>query len=281
MKANNSAVLSNDDLVVYTSLERLLSITHTKNLTRLYNSINDSLKNGIYPTSYLLRVRDFMNNKISYVSEHIKELHEKLLSLTNVNKQLSSIVKAHKKNNTIYLFDSINGAIKSKRKEDIVDGKVLIEYDMRDGSTYNSIVETDKNNIINNIKKAFEIGEEVFDVDSDSINKLLRDTLFISQVYYQFSEYIRYIEFTLYNKDISMIKLYDNYLKILLKLKKMAENMINFINENKEDWKKKGIVVDDDSFLRNMYMSNEPYIFSKEEIQKSIYGDIFQRKLGI
>lgn len=281
MKANNSAVLSNDDLVVYTSLERLLSSTHAENLTRLYSSINDSLKNGIYPTSYLLRVRDFMNNKISYVSEHIKELHEKLLSLTNVNKQLSSIVKAHKKNNTIYLFDSINGAIKSKRKEDIVDEKILIEYDMRDGSTYNSIVETDKNNIINNIKKAFEIGEEVFDVDSDSINKLLRDTLFVSQVYYQFSEYIRYIEFTLYNKDISMIKLYDNYLKILLKLKKMAENMINFINENKEDWKKKGIVVDDDSFLRNMYMSNEPYIFSKEEIQKSIYGDIFQRKLGI
>ena len=281
MKANNSAVLSNDDLVVYTSLERLLSSTHAENLTRLYSSINDSLKNGIYPTSYLLRVRDFMNNKISYVSEHIKELHEKLLSLTNVNKQLSSIVKAHKKNNTIYLFDSINGAIKSKRKEDIVDEKVLIEYDMRDGSTYNSIVETDKNNIINNIKKAFEIGEEVFDVDSDSINKLLRDTLFVSQVYYQFSEYIRYIEFTLYNKDISMIKLYDNYLKILLKLKKMAENMINFINENKEDWKKKGIVVDDDSFLRDMYMSDEPYIFSKEEIQKSIYGDIFQRKLGI
>lgn len=281
MKANNSAVLSNDDLVVYTSLERLLSSTHTENLTRLYNSINDSLKNGIYPTSYLLRVRDFMNNKISYVSEHIKELHEKLLSLTNVNKQLSSIVKAHKKNNTIYLFDSINGAIKSKRKEDIVDEKVLIEYDMRDGSTYNSIVETDKNNIINNIKKAFEIGEEVFEVDSDSINKLLRDTLFVSQVYYQFSEYIRYIEFTLYNKDISIIKLYDNYLKILLKLKKMAENMINFINENKEDWKKKGIVVDDDSFLRDMYMSDEPYIFSKEEIQKSIYGDIFQRKLGI
>ena len=281
MKANNSAVLSNDDLVVYTSLERLLSSTHAENLTRLYSSINDSIKNGIYPTSYLLRVRDFMNNKISYVSEHIKELHEKLLSLTNVNKQLSSIVKAHKKNNTIYLFDSINGAIKSKRKEDIVDEKILIEYDMRDGSTYNSIVETDKNNIINNIKKAFEIGEEVFDVDSDSINKLLRDTLFVSQVYYQFSEYIRYIEFTLYNKDISMIKLYDNYLKILLKLKKMAENMINFINENKEDWKKKGIVVDDDSFLRNMYMSNEPYIFSKEEIQKSIYGDIFQRKLGI
>ena len=281
MKANNSAVLSNDDLVVYTSLERLLSSTHAENLTRLYSSINDSLKNGIYPTSYLLRVRDFMNNKISYVSEHIKELHEKLLSLTNVNKQLSSIVKAHKKNNTIYLFDSINGAIKSKRKEDIVDEKILIEYDMRDGSTYNSIVETDKNTIINNIKKAFEIGEEVFDVDSDSVNKLLRDTLFISQVYYQFSEYIRYIEFTLYNKDISMIKLYDNYLKILLKLKKMAENMINFINENKEDWKKKGIVVDDDSFLRNMYMSNEPYIFSKEEIQKSIYGDIFQRKLGI
>ena len=281
MKANNSAVLSNDDLVVYTSLERLLSSTHAENLTRLYSSINDSLKNGIYPTSYLLRVRDFMNNKISYVSEHIKELHEKLLSLTNVNKQLSSIVKAHKKNNTIYLFDSINGAIKSKRKEDIVDEKVLIEYDMRDGSTYNSIVETDKNNIINNIKKAFEIGEEVFDVDSDSINKLLRDTLFVSQVYYQFSEYIRYIEFTLYNKDISMIKLYDNYLKILLKLKKMAENMINFINENKEDWKKKGIAVDDDSFLRDMYMSDEPYIFSKEEIQKSIYGDIFQRKLGI
>ena len=281
MKANNSAVLSNDDLVVYTSLERLLSSTHAENLTRLYSSINDSLKNGIYPTSYLLRVRDFMNNKISYVSEHIKELHEKLLSLTNVNKQLSSIVKAHKKNNTIYLFDSINGAIKSKRKEDIVDEKILIEYDMRDGSTYNSIVETDKNNIINNIKKAFEIGEEVFDVDSDSINKLLRDTLFVSQVYYQFSEYIRYIEFTLYNKDISMIKLYDNYLKILLKLKKMAENMINFINENKEDWKKKGIVVDDDSFLRDMYMSDEPYIFSKKEIQKSIYGDIFQRKLGI
>ena len=281
MKANNSAVLSNDDLVVYTSLERLLSSTHAENLTRLYSSINDSLKNGIYPTSYLLRVRDFMNNKISYVSEHIKELHEKLLSLTNVNKQLSSIVKAHKKNNTIYLFDCINGAIKSKRKEDIVDEKILIEYDMRDGSTYNSIVETDKNNIINNIKKAFEIGEEVFDVDSDSINKLLRDTLFVSQVYYQFSEYIRYIEFTLYNKDISMIKLYDNYLKILLKLKKMAENMINFINENKEDWKKKGIVVDDDSFLRDMYMSDEPYIFSKKEIQKSIYGDIFQRKLGI
>ena len=281
MKANNSAVLSNDDLVVYTSLERLLSSTHAENLTRLYSSINDSLKNGIYPTSYLLRVRDFMNNKISYVSEHIKELHEKLLSLTNVNKQLSSIVKAHKKNNTIYLFDSINGAIKSKRKEDIVDEKILIEYDMRDGSTYNSIVETDKNNIINNIKKAFEIGEEVFDVDSDSINKLLRDTLFVSQVYYQFSEYIRYIEFTLYNKDISIIKLYDNYLKILLKLKKMAENMINFINENKEDWKKKGIVVDDDSFLRDMYMSDEPYIFSKKEIQKSIYGDIFQRKLGI
>ena len=281
MKANNSAVLSNDDLVVYTSLERLLSSTHAENLTRLYSSINDSLKNGIYPTSYLLRVRDFMNNKISYVSEHIKELHEKLLSLTNVNKQLSSIVKAHKKNNTIYLFDCINGAIKSKRKEDIVDEKILIEYDMRDGSTYNSIVETDKNNIINNIKKAFEIGEEVFDVDSDSINKLLRDTLFVSQVYYQFSEYIRYIEFTLYNKDISMIKLYDNYLKILLKLKKMAENMINFINENKEDWKKKGIVVDDDSFLRDMYMSDDPYIFSKKEIQKSIYGDIFQRKLGI
>ena len=281
MKANNSAVLSNDDLVVYTSLERLLSSTHTENLTRLYNSINDSLKNGIYPTSYLLRVRDFVNNKISYVSEHIKELHEKLLSLTNVNKQLSSIVKAHKKNSTIYLFDSINGAIKSKRKEDIVDEKVLIEYDMRDGSTYNSIVETDKNTIINNIKKAFEIGEEVFDVDSDSINKLLRDTLFVSQVYYQFSEYIRYIEFTLYNKDISIIRLYDNYLKILLKLKKMAENMINFINENKEDWKKKGIVVDDDSFLRDMYMSDEPYIFSKKEIQKSIYGDIFQRKLGI
>ena len=281
MKANNSAVLSNDDLVVYTSLERLLSSTHAENLTRLYSSINDSLKNGIYPTSYLLRVRDFMNNKISYVSEHIKELHEKLLSLTNVNKQLSSIVKAHKKNNTIYLFDSINGAIKSKRKEDIVDEKVLIEYDMRDGSTYNSIVETDKNIIINNIKKAFEIGEEVFDVDSDSINKLLRDTLFVSQVYYQFSEYIRYIEFTLYNKDISIIRLYDNYLKILLKLKKMAENMINFINENKEDWKKKGIVVDDDSFLRDMYMSDEPYIFSKKEIQKSIYGDIFQRKLGI
>lgn len=281
MKANNSAVLSNDDLVVYTSLERLLLSTHTENLTRLYNSINDSLKNGIYPTSYLLRVRDFMNNKISYVSEHIKELHEKLLSLTNVNKQLSSIVKAHKKNNTIYLFDSINGAIKSKRKEDIVDEKVLIEYDMRDGSTYNSIVETDKNIIISNIKKAFEIGEEVFNVDSDSINKLLRDTLFVSQIYYQFSEYIRYIEFTLYNKDIGIIKLYDNYLKILLKLKKMAENMINFINENKEDWKKKGIVVDDDSFLRDMYMSDEPYIFSKEEIQKSIYGDIFQRKLGI
>lgn len=281
MKANNSAVLSNDDLVVYTSLERLLSSTHTENLTRLYNSINDSLKNGIYPTSYLLRVRDFMNNKISYVSEHIKELHEKLLSLTNVNKQLSSIVKAHKKNNTIYLFDSINGAIKSKRKEDIVDEKVLIEYDMKDGSTYNSIVETDKNTIISNIKKAFEIGEEVFDVDSDSINKLLRDTLFVSQVYYQFSEYIRYIEFTLYNKDISIIKLYDNYLKILLKLKEMAENMINFINENKEDWKKKGIVVDDDSFLRDMYMSDGPCIFSKEEIQKSIYGDIFQRKLGI
>ena len=281
MKANNSAVLSNDDLVVYTSLERLLSSTHAENLTRLYSSINDSLKNGIYPTSYLLRVRDFMNNKISYVSEHIKELHEKLLSLTNVNKQLSSIVKAHKKNNTIYLFDCINGAIKSKRKEDIVDEKILIEYDMRDGSTYNSIVETDKNNIINNIKKAFEIGEEVFDVDSDSINKLLRDTLFVSQVYYQFSEYIRYIEFTLYNKDISIIKLYDNYLKILLKLKKIAENMINFINENKEDWKKKGIVVDDDSFLRDMYMSDEPYIFSKKEIQKSIYGDIFQRKLGI
>jgi len=281
MKANNSAVLSNDDLVVYTSLERLLLSTHTENLTRLYNSINDSLKNGIYPTSYLLRVRDFMNNKISYVSEHIKELHEKLLSLTNVNKQLSSIVKAHKKNNTIYLFDSINGAIKSKRKEDIVDEKVLIEYDMRDGSTYNSVVETDKNIIISNIKKAFEIGEEVFNVDSDSINKLLRDTLFVSQIYYQFSEYIRYIEFTLYNKDISIIKLYDNYLKILLKLKKMAENMINFINENKEDWKKKGIVVDDDSFLRDMYMSDEPYIFSKEEIQKSIYGDIFQRKLGI
>ncbi len=281
MKANNSAVLSNDDLVVYTSLERLLSSTHTENLTRLYNSINDSLKNGIYPTSYLLRVRDIMNNKISYVFEHIKELHEKLLSLTNVNKQLSSIVKAHKKNNTIYLFDSINGAIKSKRKEDIVDEKVLIEYDMRDGSTYNSIVETDKNTIINNIKKAFEIGEEVFNVDLDSINKLLRDTLFVSQVYYQFSEYIRYIEFTLYNKDISIIKLYDNYLKILLKLKKIAENMINFINENKEDWKKKGIVVDDDSFLRDMYMSDEPYIFSKEEIQKSIYGDIFQRKLGI
>ena len=42
MKANNSAVLSNDDLVVYTSLERLLSSTHTENLTRLYNSINDS-----------------------------------------------------------------------------------------------------------------------------------------------------------------------------------------------------------------------------------------------
>lgn len=281
MKANNSAVLSNDDLVVYTSLERLLSSTHTENLTRLYNSINDSLKNGIYPTSYLLRVRDIMNNKISYVFEHIKELHEKLLSLTNINKQLSSIVKAHKKNNTIYLFDSINGAIKSKRKEDIVDEKVLIEYDMRDGSTYNSIVETDKNTIINNIKKAFEIGEEVFNVDLDSINKLLRDTLFVSQVYYQFSEYIRYIEFTLYNKDISIIKLYDNYLKILLKLKKIAENMINFINENKEDWKKKGIVVDDDSFLRDMYMSDEPYIFSKEEIQKSIYGDIFQRKLGI
>ena len=281
MKANNSAVLSKDDLVVYTSLERLLSSTHTENLTRLYNSINDSLKNGIYPTSYLLRVRDFMNNKISYVSEHIKELQEKLLSLTNINKQLSSIVKAHKKNNTIYLFDSINGAIKSKRKEDIVDEKVLIEYDMRDGSTYNSIVETDKNTIINNIKKAFEIGEEVFNVDLDSINKLLRDTLFVSQVYYQFSEYIRYIEFTLYNKDISIIKLYDNYLKILLKLKKIAENMINFINENKEDWKKKGIVVDDDSFLRDMYMSDEPYIFSKEEIQKSIYGDIFQRKLGI
>lgn len=281
MKANNSAVLSNDDLVVYTSLERLLLSTHTENLTRLYNSINDSLKNGIYPTSYLLRVRDFMNNKISYVSEHIKELHEKLLSLTNVNKQLSSIVKAHKKNNTIYLFDSINGAIKSKRKEDIVDEKVLIEYDMRDGSTYNSVVETDKNIIISNIKKAFEIGEEVFNVDSDSINKLLRDTLFVSQIYYQFAEYIRYIEFTLYNKDISIIKLYDNYLKILLKLKKMAENMINFINENKEDWKKKGIVVDDDSFLRDMYMSDEPYIFSKEEIQKSIYGDIFQRKLGI
>lgn len=281
MKVNNSAVLSNDDLVVYTSLERLLLSTHTENLTRLYNSINDSLKNGIYPTSYLLRVRDFMNNKISYVSEHIKELHEKLLSLTNVNKQLSSIVKAHKKNNTIYLFDSINGAIKSKRKEDIVDEKVLIEYDMRDGSTYNSVVETDKNIIISNIKKAFEIGEEVFNVDSDSINKLLRDTLFVSQIYYQFSEYIRYIEFTLYNKDISIIKLYDNYLKILLKLKKMAENMINFINENKEDWKKKGIVVDDDSFLRDMYMSDEPYIFSKEEIQKSIYGDIFQRKLGI
>ena len=57
--------------------------------------------------------------------------------------------------------------------------------------------------------------------------------------------------------------------------------MIYFINENKEDWKKKGIVVDDDSFLRDMYMSDEPYIFSKEEIQKSIYGDIFQRKLGI
>ena len=281
MKANNSAVLSNDDLVVYTSLERLLSSTHAENLTRLYSSINDSLKNGIYPTSYLLRVRDFMNNKISYVSKHIRELHEKLLSLTNINKQLSSIVKAHKKNNTIYLFDSINGAIKSKRKEDIVDEKVLIEYDMRDGSTYNSIVETDKNIIINNIKKAFEIGEKVFDVDSDSINKLLRDTLFVSQVYYQFSEYIRYIEFTLYNKDISIIKLYDNYLKILLKLKKMAENMINFINENKEDWKKKGIVVDDDSFLRDMYMSDEPYIFSKKEIQKSIYGDIFQRKLGI
>jgi len=281
MKANNSAVLSNDDLVVYTSLERLLLSTHTENLTRLYNSINDSLKNGIYPTSYLLRVRDFMNNKISYVSEHIKELHEKLLSLTSVNKQLSSIVKAHKKNNTIYLFDSINGAIKSKRKEDIVDEKVLIEYDMRDGSTYNSVVETDKNIIISNIKKAFEIGEEVFNVDSDSINKLLRDTLFVSQIYYQFAEYIRYIEFTLYNKDISIIKLYDNYLKILLKLKKMAENMINFINENKEDWKKKGIVVDDDSFLRDMYMSDEPYIFSKEEIQKSIYGDIFQRKLGI
>ena len=281
MKANNSAVLSNDDLVVYTSLERLLSSTHAENLTRLYSSINDSLKNGIYPTSYLLRVRDFMNNKISYVSKHIRELHEKLLSLTNVNKQLSSIVKAHKKNNTIYLFDSINGAIKSKRKEDIVDEKVLIEYDMRDGSTYNSIVETDKNIIINNIKKAFEIGEEVFDVDSDSINKLLRNTLFVSQVYYQFSEYIRYIEFTLYNKDISIIKLYDNYLKILLKLKKMAENMINFINENKENWKKKGIVVDDDSFLRDMYMSDEPYIFSKKEIQKSIYGDIFQRKLGI
>ena len=281
MKANNSAVLSNDDLVVYTSLERLLLSTHTENLTRLYNSINDSLKNGIYPTSYLLRVRDFMNNKISYVSEHIKELHEKLLSLTNVNKQLSSIVKAHKKNNTIYLFDSINGAIKAKRKEDIVDEKVLIEYDMRDGSTYNSVVETDKNIIISNIKKAFEIGEEVFNVDSDSINKLLRDTLFVSQIYYQFAEYIRYIEFTLYNKDISIIKLYDNYLKILLKLKKMAENMINFINENKEDWKKKGIVVDDDSFLRDMYMSDEPYIFSKEEIQKSIYGDIFQRKLGI
>ena len=281
MKANNSAVLSKDDLVVYTSLERLLSSTHTENLTRLYNSINDSLKNGIYPTSYLLRVRDFMNNKISYVSEHIKELQEKLLSLTNINKQLSSIVKAHKKNNTIYLFDSINGAIKSKRKEDIVDEKILIEYDMRDGSTYNSIVETDKNTIINNIKKAFEIGEEVFNVDLDSINKLLRDTLFVSQVYYQFSEYIRYIEFTLYNKDISIIKLYDNYLKILLKLKKIAENMINFINENKEDWKKKGIVVDDDSFLRDMYMSDEPYIFSKEEIQKSIYGDIFQRKLGI
>ena len=281
MKANNSAVLSNDDLVVYTSLERLLLSTHTENLTRLYNSINDSLKNGIYPTSYLLRVRDFMNNKISYVSEHIKELHEKLLSLTSVNKQLSSIVKAHKKNNTIYLFDSINGAIKSKRKEDIVDEKVLIEYDMRDGSTYNSVVESDKNIIISNIKKAFEIGEEVFNVDSDSINKLLRDTLFVSQIYYQFAEYIRYIEFTLYNKDISIIKLYDNYLKILLKLKKMAENMINFINENKEDWKKKGIVVDDDSFLRDMYMSDEPYIFSKEEIQKSIYGDIFQRKLGI
>ncbi len=281
MKANNSAVLSTDDLVVYTSLERLLLSTHAENLTRLYNSINDSLKNGIYPTSYLLRVRDFMNNKISYVSEHIKELHEKLLSLTNVNKQLSSIIKAHKKNNTIYLFDSINGAIKSKRKEDIVDEKVLIEYDMRDGSTYNSIVETDKNIIISNIKKAFEIGEEVFNVDSDSINKLLRDTLFVSQIYYQFSEYIRYIEFTLYNKDIGIIKLYDNYLKILLKLKKMAENMINFINENKEDWKKKGIVVDDDSFLRDMYMSDEPYIFSKEEIQKSIYGDIFQRKLGI
>jgi len=281
MKTNNSAVLSNDDLVVYTSLERLLLSTHTENLTRLYNSINDSLKNGIYPTSYLLRVRDFMNNKISYVSEHIKELHEKLLSLTNVNKQLSSIVKAHKKNNTIYLFDSINGAIKAKRKEDIVDEKVLIEYDMRDGSTYNSVVESDKNIIISNIKKAFEIGEDVFNVDSDSINKLLRDTLFVSQIYYQFSEYIRYIEFTLYNKDISIIKLYDNYLKILLKLKKMAENMINFINENKEDWKKKGIVVDDDSFLRDMYMSDEPYIFSKEEIQKSIYGDIFQRKLGI
>lgn len=281
MKANNSAVLSTDDLVVYTSLERLLLSTHAENLTRLYNSINDSLKNGIYPTSYLLRVRDFMNNKISYVSEHIKELHEKLLSLTNVNKQLSSIIKAHKKNNTIYLFDSINGAIKSKRKEDIVDEKVLIEYDMRDGSTYNSIVETDKNIIISNIKKAFEIGEEFFNVDSDSINKLLRDTLFVSQIYYQFSEYIRYIEFTLYNKDIGIIKLYDNYLKILLKLKKMAENMINFINENKEDWKKKGIVVDDDSFLRDMYMSDEPYIFSKEEIQKSIYGDIFQRKLGI
>lgn len=281
MKANNSAVLSTDDLVVYTSLERLLLSTHAENLTRLYNSINDSLKNGIYPTSYLLRVRDFMNNNISYVSEHIKELHEKLLSLTNVNKQLSSIIKAHKKNNTIYLFDSINGAIKSKRKEDIVDEKVLIEYDMRDGSTYNSIVETDKNIIISNIKKAFEIGEEVFNVDSDSINKLLRDTLFVSQIYYQFSEYIRYIEFTLYNKDISIIKLYDNYLKILLKLKKMAENMINFINENKEDWKKKGIVVDDDSFLRDMYMSDEPYIFSKKEIQKSIYGDIFQRKLGI
>ena len=64
MKANNSAVLSNDDLVVYTSLERLLSSTHAENLTRLYSSINDSLKNGIYPTSYLLRVRDFMNNKI-------------------------------------------------------------------------------------------------------------------------------------------------------------------------------------------------------------------------
>ena len=275
MEQLNTAILSERDLETYMDLKELIDKGWNNDLfIKPYDSINSSLDMDIYPTIYLEEAREAMKRKKQITIDRIKQLKKQYDELLNLNSGLETIIEEEGKKNNIRLFDSINIKIKDKVDEEKYEDILLVTYEMYDGKEYRAVVEADITKLLKNIKRVLNIIiDKTLEVeDEEAINDYLEDTLFAVQTYYRFSEYVRYIDFTMYNKDINILKLYEKYAEILLKLKDCAFNRINYINAHKRNWKKQGInIKTDEEIIRRLYEEKKEYIFTKEEVLQSIY----------
>ncbi len=285
MERVNTSVLNLEDYNVYKDLRDIInSGNNNEVLHDLFESIRDSLKDGIYPFNYILDAKNFLKNRTLIKIDHIKQLRKKLMELDGLNKKISDILKAKDKDNVFRIFDNINHSIKDKTEEVTKDDKIFVTYSLYSGDDYKAIVEIDTNKLIDDIKKVFHKYSKIdmLELDNKSVTKYFEDTLFTAQVFCRFSEYVRYIDFTMYDKDIRALELYEKYKKVLVKIRNIVANRIKYINSNKKKWKQHNISLDTDKeLLKKMYDSEKPYMFTREEVFISTYPDAFEKNKSI